>query len=103
MGEERVGSRFKRKAPIGAPSVLSNLSRHKKSNSLIPKGILRERKGVIGESSLCWSVSSSFSSLLQPAAPHSAPAAAFSVRSSKAQVSLFILRRVWIKLYRCLC
>lgn len=45
MGEERVGSRFKRKAPIGAPTVLSNLSRHKKSNSLIPKGVLKGEKG----------------------------------------------------------
>lgn len=45
MEKERVGSRFKRKPPIGTPFLLSNLSRHKKSNSLIPKDILTERKG----------------------------------------------------------
>lgn len=45
MEKERVGSRFKRKAPIGTPFLLSNLLRHKKSNSLIPKNILRERRG----------------------------------------------------------
>lgn len=45
MEKERVGSRFKRKALIGSPFLLSNLLRHKKSYSLIPKNILRERKG----------------------------------------------------------
>lgn len=59
MEKERVGSRFKRKPPIGTPFLLSNLSRHKKSNSLIPKDILTERKGVIGQHSLCQSFSSS--------------------------------------------
>lgn len=44
MVKERVGSRFKWKAPIGTPFLLSNLLRHKKSYSLTPKNILRERQ-----------------------------------------------------------
>lgn len=59
MEKERVGSRFKRKAPIRTPFLLSNLLRHKKSYSLIPKSILRERKGVIGQHSLWRGFSSS--------------------------------------------
>lgn len=55
MEKERVGSRFKRKPPIRTPILLSNLSRHKKSNSLIPKDILREQKRVFGRHSLCQS------------------------------------------------
>lgn len=58
MERKRVGSGFKRKAPIRTPFLLSNLLRHKKSYSLIPKNILRERKGVIGQHSLCHSTSS---------------------------------------------
>lgn len=59
MDEKRVGSRFKSKAPIGTPFLLSNLLRHKKSNSLIPKGALRKRKEVLGQRFLCQSVISS--------------------------------------------
>lgn len=53
-GEKRVGSRFKRKAPF----LLSNLLRDKKSSSLFPQDMLRERRGVIGHHSLCQSRSS---------------------------------------------
>lgn len=59
MEKERVGSGFKRKAPIGTPFLLSNLSRDKKSYSLVPQDIFKERRGVIGQHSLCQSTSSS--------------------------------------------
>jgi len=59
MEKERVGSGFKRKAPIGTPFLLSNLLRDKKSYSLIPEDILTERRGVRGQHSLFQSASSS--------------------------------------------
>lgn len=53
MGKERVGSWFKPEAPVGTPSLLSNLLRHKKSSGLISQGHLEaEREGNRPESSV---------------------------------------------------
>ncbi|MEQ2224858.1 hypothetical protein ILYODFUR_011712 [Ilyodon furcidens] len=47
MQKERVGSEFKRKAPIGAPFLLSNLLRDKKSYSLVLEGEERHYRTAV--------------------------------------------------------
>lgn len=51
--EKGWGQGSDERLPSGRPLLLSNLWRHKKSNSLIPKGAFRRRKEVIGELFLC--------------------------------------------------
>lgn len=111
--EKGWGQGSNRKAPIGTPFLLSNLSRHKKSNSLIPKDILRERKEVIGRPPLCRSFSSSKAQ--QSSAQSSLCCCTDCVSSqpflqqvqsptsSEAQVSLFILPQIFTKQQRFIC
>lgn len=47
--EKGWGQGSDERLPSGRPLLLSNLWRHKKSSSLIPKGALRKRKEVTGE------------------------------------------------------
>ncbi len=111
MERERVGSRFKREAPIRTPSLLSNLLRHKKSNSLIPKDILRRREEVIGQHSC---VRASVLPQLGGQSPlcscaHCVSSWGFSSKDqlseelcSSGRLSLFILPQIFIKQSRCI-